>query len=149
MSSRPLNGLNADPVGFFMKPIRLLPAVVLFVTAMCPGFPAFAADPVFPPGVRVGMTPLVGLSRAKSFVGFETEDESVKVLVAELPSEAYGEVMNALKANPAVANGVKPESIETAAGTAYYTTETAKNGTSIVRRYSMILSGGTFSAYVA
>ncbi len=101
MSSRPLNGLNADPLGFFMKPIRLLPAVVLFVTAMCPGFPAFAADPVFPPGVRVGMTPLVGLSRAKSFVGFETEDQSVKVLVTELPAEAYGEVMNAFKANPA------------------------------------------------
>ena len=95
------------------------------------------------------MTPLIGLVPAKTFAGFETEDESVKVLVAELPSEAYGEVMNALKANPAVASGVKPESIETAAGTAYYTTETAKNGTSIVRRYSMILSGGTFSAYVA
>jgi len=111
--------------------------------------PTFAADPVFPPGIRIGMTPLIGLVPAKTFAGFETEDESVKVLVAELPSEAYGEVMNALKANPAVASGVKPESIETAAGTAYYTTETAKNGTSIVRRYSMILSGGTFSAYVA
>jgi hypothetical protein len=95
------------------------------------------------------MTPLIGLIPAKTFAGFETEDESVKVLVAELPSEAYGEVMNALKANPAVASGAKPESIETAAGTAYYTSETAKNGASTVRRYSMILSGGTFSGYVA
>jgi hypothetical protein len=57
--------------------------------------------------------------------------------------------MNALKANPAVASGVKPESITTAAGMAYYTTETAKNGTSIVHRYSMILPGGTFAGYVA
>ena len=30
--------------------------------------PAFAADPVFPPGVRVGMVPLVGLVRAKTFI---------------------------------------------------------------------------------
>jgi ribosomal protein L10 len=111
--------------------------------------PALAADPVFPPGVRVGMTPLVGLIPAKTFAGFESADESVKVLVAELPSEAYAEVMNALKANPAVASGVKPESITTAAGMAYYTTETAKNGTSIVHRYSMILPGGTFAGYVA
>ena len=59
------------------------------------------------------MTPLVGLSRAKSFVGFETEDQGVKVLMAELPAEAYGEVANAFKANPAGAGGVKPESIET------------------------------------
>ncbi len=118
-----------------MKPIRLLSAVALFVTAICP---AFAADPVFPPGMRVGMTPLVGLTRAKSFVGFETD-----------PAEAYGEVMNAFKANPAGTGGIKPESIETAAGLAYYTAESAKDGATNVRRYSMILPGGTFSGYVA
>src|SRR4030081_3950256 len=106
-----------------MKPIRLLFAVALFVPAICP---AFAADPIFPPGMRVGMTPLVGLSRAKTFVGFETEDQSVKVLVTELPAEAYGEVMNAFKANPAGTGGIKPESIETSAGTAYYTAERAR-----------------------
>ena len=129
-----------------MKHIRLFSAVALLVSAICP---AFAADPVFPPGVRVGMTPLVGLSRAKTFVGFETEDHGVKVLVAELPAEAYGEVMNAFKANPAGTGGIKPESIETSAGVAYYTAENAKDGASNVRRYSMILPGGTFSGYVA
>jgi hypothetical protein len=129
-----------------MKLIRLLSVVALFVTALCP---AFAADPVFPPGMRVGMTPLVGLFRAKTFVGFETEDESVKVLVTELPAEAYGEVKNAFKANPAGTGGIKPESIETSAGLAYYTAESAKDGATNVRRYSMILPGGTFSGYVA
>jgi hypothetical protein len=129
-----------------MKPIRLLAAIALLVTAICP---AFAADAIFPPGVRVGMTPLVGLVRAKSFVGFETEDQGVKVLVTELPAEAYGEVMNAFKANPAGTGGIKPESIETSAGLAYYTAESAKDGATSVRRYSMILPGGTFSGYVA
>ena len=128
-----------------MKHIRLLSAAALLVAAISP---TLAAEAVFPPGVRVGMVPLVGLAPAKTFPGFETEDQGVKVLVAELPPEAYGEVMNALKASPATAN-VKPESIETAAGMAYYTTETAKSGTGVVRRYSMILSGGTFSGYVA
>ena len=133
-----------------MKHIRLFSAVLFSGLALLFAAiaPAFAADPVFPPGVRVGMVPLVGLTPARTFAGFETEDQGVKVLVAELPPEAYGEVMNALKASPATAS-VKPESIETAAGMAYYTTETAKNGTSVVRRYSMILSGGTFSGYVA
>src|SRR5438552_5735794 len=133
-----------------MKPIRLLTAIALFVSVLCFAFgPAVAAEPVFPPGARVGVTPLVGLSRAKSFVGFETEDQSVKVLVTELPAEAYGEVMNAFKANPAGAGGIKPESIETAAGLAYYTAENARDGVTNVRRYSMILPGGTFSGYVA
>jgi hypothetical protein len=95
------------------------------------------------------MTPLVGLVGAKTFVGFETEDQGVKVLVAELPAGAYGEVVNAFKANPAGSNGIKPESIETVAGVAYYTAENAKDGATSVRRYSMIMPGGTFSGYIA
>jgi len=129
-----------------MKHLRLILAVALLAFA---AGPAPAADPVFPPGSRVGMTPLVGLIPAKTFAGFETEDESVRVVVAELVPEAYGEVMNALKSNPAIASGAKPESIETGAGTAYFTAETARSGATVVRRYSMILQGGTFSGYVA
>ena len=129
-----------------MMLIRPIFAIALLISAMGP---ALAADPVFPPGIRVGITPLVGLSRAKTFVGFETEDQGVKVLVAELPADAYSEVMNAFKNNPAGAGGVKPESIETAAGLAYYTIETGKDGATTVRRYSMILPGGTFSGYIA
>ena len=69
--------------------------------------------------------------------------------MTELPAEAYGEVASAFKANPGGTGGIKPESIETAAGLAYYTAETAKDGATNVRRYSMILPGGTFSGYVA
>ena len=95
------------------------------------------------------MTPLVGLVPATKFTGFQTEDESVKVLVAELPAEAYVEVAGAFKTNPGGAGGIKPETLETSAGVAYYTAEDAKDASGTVRRYSMILSGGTFSAYVA
>ncbi|WP_171712741.1 hypothetical protein [Bradyrhizobium archetypum] len=133
-----------------MKPLRYFAAVAL-VAAISAGVAAsaFAADPVFPAGARVGMTPLVGLNKAKAFTGFETEDHSVKVLVADLPAEAYGEVANAFKANPTGTGGIKPESIETAAGLGYYTVENAKDGATNVRRYSMILPGPTFSGYVA
>jgi hypothetical protein len=129
-----------------MKPIRLFTAAALLVGVVCP---ALAADAVFPRGMRVGLTPLVGLSRASSFTGFETEDHSVKVLVAELLAEAYGEVMSAFKANPEGTGAIKPESIETSVGIAYYTIEAARDGQTNVRRYSMILPGGTFSGYIA
>jgi len=129
-----------------MKPVRYLIAVALGIASTCA---AFAADPVFAPGAKVGMTPLVGLVKARSFVGFETEDQGVKVLVTELPAEAYGEVASAFKANPGGSGGIKPESIETPAGLAYYTVESAKDGTTNVRRYSMILPGPSFSGYVA
>lgn len=109
---------------------------------------ARAADPAYPPGSRVGLAPLVGLVPAKSFTGFETEDHSVKVLVAELPATAYSEVTTAFKANQPIGNGAKPESLETGAGTAYYTAENAKNAAGTVRHYSMILSGGAFSGFI-
>ncbi len=125
---------------------RFLSAAVLFATLLRP---VLAADAVFPPGVRVGLAPLVGLTLAKSFPGFETEDHSVKVLLTELPGDAYGEVKNAFTANPGGTGGIKPESVETTAGTGYYTVENGKDGATPVRRYSMILAGGTFSGYVA
>ena len=133
-----------------MTPLRHFAAVALIVAAnSLVVSSAFAADPVFPPGARVGMTPLVGLNKAKTFVGFETEDHSVKVLVTDLPAEAYGEVANAFKSNPGGTGGIKPESIETTAGLAYYTVENAKDGATSVRRYSMILPGPNFSGYIA
>jgi hypothetical protein len=133
-----------------MKHFRLLSTLALFVMAplVVAADRAWAGDPVFPPGVRIGMAPLMGLVPAKAFTGFETEDQRVKVLIAELPAAAYGEVMNAFKTNTAVANGAKPESLETGAGIAYYTVDTAKNASGVFRHYAMILSGSTFSGYV-
>ena len=69
--------------------------------------------------------------------------------MTELPADAYNEVKTALSANPVAPSGVTPQTIETAAGAAYYTVETGKDGANTVRRYSMMLSGGTFSGYVA
>lgn len=128
-----------------MTYLRLFSAFAGLAVAMAA---AHAADPIFPPGARIGMTPLVGLAPAKAFTGFESEDQTVKVLIAELPQAAYGEVMNAFKTNPALANGPKPESLETGAGTAYYTVENAKSAAGAIRHYAMILQGGTFSGYV-
>jgi len=138
-----------------MKHPRLFPALaflaagpLLLASLFLTTGGALAADPVFPPGVRIGMAPLVGLVPAKAFTGFETEDKSVKVLITELPAAAYGEVTNAFKTKPSNASGARPESIETGAGTAYYTAETARNGAGVFRHYSMILSGGTFAGFI-
>jgi len=129
-----------------MKLTRPLAALALLVAT---AFPAFSADAVYPPGLRLGMVPLVGLSKAKTFPGFENEDGSVKVLITELPPAAYNEVVSAFNANPAGANGVKPDKLETSAGLAYFTTESGKAGDTPVKRYSMIVPGTGFSGYVA
>ncbi len=112
--------------------------------------PALAADPIFPRGIRVGVTPMDGLEPAATFVGFETANHNVKVLMAELPGAAFGEVESAVKSAAGGAAGIKPEAIDTRAGKGYYTTENGKDGPDNVRRYSMIVAGGqNFSGYVA
>jgi hypothetical protein len=131
-----------------MKHLRQLFALVLALAAVSP---AFAADPVYPPGSRIGIVPIEGLVVSKTFRGFETEDHTVKVPIAELPAAAYGDVQSAFRTNspPAGASAVsKPESLQTAAGEAYYTVETAKDGNETVRRFSLLISGGSFSGYV-
>jgi hypothetical protein len=133
-----------------MKITRRLFAVAMVVTLMCPALdPAAAAEPIYPRGIRVGLVPIEGLAPAQAFVGFASADQGVKVLLTELPAAAFGEVEAAFKATPEGVGGVKPQNMETAAGKAYYTVETAKEGTETVQRYSMIVSGGQFSGYVA
>ena len=130
-----------------MIPIRRL--LVAALLAIATTSQAIAADPVFPRGARVGMVPLVGLNPAKSFIGFETEDKGVKIVIADLPAAAYTEVSNAFKGHPSGVAGIKPQSIETAAGLGYYTIENAKDGATNVKRYSMMVPGIGFSGYVA
>ena len=133
-----------------MKITRRLFALALFVVALCPAIdPASAAEPIFPRGIRVGLVPIEGLAPAQGYAGFESADHGVKVLLTELPTAAFGEVEAAFKATPEGVNGVKPQNIETAAGKAYYTVESAKDGTEAVRRYSLIVAGEKFSGYIA
>lgn len=124
-------------------------AAVLFAALVFAIGPAGAAELVYLPGSRIGLAPLAGLAPAKAFTGLESANDSVKVLMTELPAAAYAEVESTLKANPAGQGPVKPETLQTAAGLAYYTLENAKVGADNVRRYSMILPGAGFSGYVA
>lgn len=133
-----------------MSSFARLSALSLFtVVALARPLPALAADVVFAPGMRVGFVPADGLKPAAGFAGFESEDHSVKVLTAELPAGAYTEVEAAVKNAAPSASGVKPESIDTAAGKGFYTAEDGTIGTDKVRRYSMIVPGPNVSGYIA
>jgi hypothetical protein len=61
-------------------------AVVLSV------MPAHAADPIFPPGSRLGMVPPAGMVVSHSFEGFEDIDKNAAVLLSTLPAVAYDQI---------------------------------------------------------
>jgi hypothetical protein len=110
---------------------------------------ALADSPVYAPGTRIGLVPLIGLTPSKTFPGFETADHQVKVVVAELPANAFRDVEAVARSDKPGVQGPKPQGLETASGQGYFIAENAKSGNDNVRRYSMVVSGNTFSGYVA
>lgn len=122
--------------------------LVAFFLAWSAGF-ATASDVIYPRGSRIGLATPVGLSLAPNFTGFTTEDQGVQVVVNEGPASAYSDVEKAFKAG-IPASAPQPESIETKAGIGYYTAENGVDASGKpVRRYALLISGGTFSGYIA
>jgi hypothetical protein len=62
------------------------------LSAMLPVLPARAADPIFPPGSRLGMVPPPGMVVSHSFEGFEDIDKNAAILLSVLPAVAYDQI---------------------------------------------------------
>jgi hypothetical protein len=55
-----------------------------------------AADPIFPPGERIGIEPPPGLVLSRRFPGFEDRDRKVAITILDLPGRAYSELEKSL-----------------------------------------------------
>ena len=78
--------------------IGLAPALVLATVAL-------AAEPVFPPGSRVGLVPPPGMTLSKRFTGFETP-RGAAITLFEMPPAAAGALLSGV-----TAEGLKNQNI--------------------------------------
>ena len=78
---------------------RSLAFVLALSAAMLAAAPDFAAGPVFPPGLRVGLEPPGDLRPSYRFPGFEDRDRSVAVAILDLPAAAFPELNRALQSD--------------------------------------------------
>ncbi|HWE79552.1 MAG TPA: hypothetical protein VG270_13640 [Pseudolabrys sp.] len=76
-----------------MTRIHALCAFVL--VSLLFGAPA-VAQPVFPPGLRIGLEPPPGMVVSKRFTGFEDPERKAAILILDLPAPAYNEVESSL-----------------------------------------------------
>jgi len=60
--------------------------------------PAFAAEAVFPPGLRIGLEPPGNLKPSARFPGFEDADRKVAITIFDLPAKAYADIAQAAQA---------------------------------------------------
>jgi len=58
--------------------------------------PAWAADPVFPPGSRIGLVPPAGMVASSAFAGFVDPDKNAAILFVTLPAAAYSQLEKSL-----------------------------------------------------
>lgn len=74
--------------------------------------PVQALDIVFPAGSRIGLAPPPGVTPSRGFVGFEDAANSVAVVIAALPPEAYAELERSTSADELKKRGLVFEARE-------------------------------------
>lgn len=116
---------------------RLIPALVgLLVTTA-----AMAADPVFPPGSRIGLVPPPDMKMARGLSGFRNETKGSGILLIEMPPDTYPGLVASLSDQALKAQGIKLRSRDNvkigSVSAIRVTAEQSENGRPIIK--SMLL----------
>jgi hypothetical protein len=124
--------------------LRLMSVVLL---AICTGLGTLAAagvEPVFPPGLRVGLEPPSDLKPSTQFPGFEDSERKVTITILDLPARAYEEIERSIFAQNqnALAN-LKRESFPFANGVGFLISGQAVENGVTVRRWFLLATAMT------
>jgi hypothetical protein len=118
----------------------------LIAIALVLGVGVADAEPVFPPGLRIGLEPAPGLAGRPGLSGFEDTKRKASVRIVELPTASYGQlVSNLFGAAPPGAKNVTRELFSFQDGVGYlYDAHIVENGTAERRWFllSMPLTDG-------
>jgi hypothetical protein len=100
--------MNNNKFAFGSAAAGLAALFALWVVAM----PALAAEPVFPPGSRIGLVPPTGMATSNTFAGFTDQDKDAAIVLAALPAGAYSQIEKTLDADALKKEGVTLEKRE-------------------------------------
>ena len=84
----------------------------ILVLALLSGLSAEAAEPVFPPGSRIGLEPPAGMTVSKLFQGFEDREKNASIIFVELSGEAYTEIEKSFAVEALKAQGIDVQARE-------------------------------------
>src|SRR6185369_12904590 len=70
------------------------------------------AEPVFPPGSRIGLVPPAGMTAGAAFQGFQDQTHRVVLLVSEVSAQTYDKVAQDFTAEAIRASGMEELSRE-------------------------------------
>ena len=84
--------------------LGLCPAAILAVAVLVS--PLRAAEPVFPPGSKIGLAPPPGLRLSPDFAGFMSRETGTSIVITAMPKEAFDQLSVALTAEQLATQGM-------------------------------------------
>lgn len=87
-----------------------LPSILAFTLLVSA---ALAAEPVFPPGSRIGLVPPAGMALSAAFQGFEDRARGAVLVVSELSAQSYAKIAKDFESEQMRAGGLEPIARET------------------------------------
>ena len=121
---------------------RSLVALFAAWAALATLCPAADAEPVFPPGLRVGLEPAGDLKLSAQAPVFEDADRKVSITILELPGGAYENIeRSAFAENQRGLTGLKRESFPFASGVGFLIGGQAQENGATVNRWFLLANG--------
>ena len=105
-------------------------------------FPVAVAEPIFPPGLRIGLDPPGDLKLSTRFPGFEDSERKVVIMILDLPASAYRELeVAAFNMVQDQLQQVKRESFPFGSGIGFLISGIARQNDVTLHRWSLLAMG--------
>jgi hypothetical protein len=114
--------------------------------------PARAADPIFPPGSRVGLVPPAGMVTSDTFDGFVDPDKDAAMLISTLPAGAFSQIEKTMDPEALRKQGIsldKREPIELKVGKGFLFTGRQIADKAHYHKWLLLIAAGDITALVA
>lgn len=112
---------------------------------------AFAAEPVFPPGSRIGLVPPTGMTPSESFQGFEDRARGAILAVTESSAQSYAKVARDFAPEQMQAGGMEEvarERIPIAGGEGLLVVARQTENGVAMRKWALLALAGDMTAIV-
>jgi hypothetical protein len=128
--------------------LAVMVATMLSITLTVP---AWAADPTFPTGSRLGIVPPEGMVPSHNFMGFEDPQKNAAILFTTLPSQAYDSLDKSMVPEAMKKDGVdvdKREPIQLNIGKGFLLSGTQTANNAHYRKWLLVTAAGNITALV-
>jgi hypothetical protein len=127
-------------------------AAIGFLVLIVPALPAWAADPTFPIGSRLGLVPPSGMMPSRTFEGFEDPDKNASIFLTTLPMGAFAQLDKSMVPEAMKQQGInvdKREPMDLPAGKGFLLSGKQTSDKGPLRKWLLVAAADNLTALVS